>query len=348
MPKLRRHRRDHRARAPKSRKRRNLVKFIPEADRDFAFTASDFASHIRRNAEVCNISVEEVAEIDRTVKGFREAFRELLQARVGKGQSPQLRMRKDAARAKAEEMVRRFGNIIRADPTVPEMNKTLLRLKAKPKKLGKRKCPKTPPSLQFLGSGDGVAGGVGIGSGSGVHVIRFFDEEQGATLVPSKVQFVARKAKPDGAVRVELFFDMIPVGEAVPQVPNARGWPKYLNSYTRSPMEVDFPIPSEPMLFVYWARWAGSGCDVSRWSKPCVARVEGWTSHALPQARTAMLENGQRTLAAATRVETKYVYIQTPIAGELPDGLEGDRQAREIAALSERRMLEHEASRVPQ
>lgn len=332
MPKLRRQRRDHRARAPKNRRRRNLVKFIPEADSDFAFTASNFASHIRRNADVCNVSADEVAEIDKAVKGFREALTALLVARVGKGHSPQLRMRKDTARKKAEEIVRRYANIIRADPNVSEMNKTQLRLKAKPKKLGKRKCPRTPPTLQFLGSGDGVAGGVGIGSGSGVHVIQFVDQEQDAILV-------RRKAKPDGAVRVELFFDMIPVGEPVPRLPNERGWPKYENSYTRSPMEVDFPIPSEPMLLVYWARWAGSACDVSRWSKPCVARVEGWTSHALPQAKAAMLENGQRTLAAATRVETKYVYIQTPIAGELPDGLEGDAANEAIAALGQRQML---------
>jgi len=65
---------------------------------------------------------------------------------------------------------------------------------------------------------------------------------------------------------------------------------------------------------------------VSRWSKPCVARVEGWTAtphKALPEGECA----------AVRRVETKYVFIQTPIAGELPDHLEGDDVADEIAGL---------------
>jgi hypothetical protein len=94
-------------------------------------------------------------------------------------------------------------------------------------------------------------------------------------------------------------------------------------------MEVQFPIPSEPMLFVYWARWADSTGEVSRWSKPCVARVEGWTSSmpALPEGGSAL---------QARRVETKYVFIQTPITGELPDHLEGDYVADEIAALGQR------------
>ena len=235
-------------------------------------------------------------------------------------------MRKDSARERAEECVRSFGNIIRSDPNVPEMHKRLLRLKLKPKRLGKRKCPKVPPQLIFAGSGDGVAGEVGIGSGSGIHVIKFFGGRDSDVIKKSDSMVDMRRAKPDGAVRIELYFDMVPVGESVPRLPNERGWPKYLRSYTRSPMEVEFPLPvGEPMLLVYWARWADSTGEVSRWSKPCVARVEGWTA-----TRPALPEG---ECAAARRVETKYVFIQTPIAGMLPDHLESDDVADEIAEL---------------
>ena len=335
MPKLRRHRRDHRARAPKSRKRRNLVKFIPEADSDFALTANGFLSYIKHRPDIFNLSEEQVAEIENAVKGFRAALSALLQARYGGAQSPQLRMRKDSAREKAEECVRTFGNIIRSDPRVPEMHKTLLRLKLKPKKLGKRKCPKVPPKLIFAGSGDGVAGEVGVGSGSGVHVIRFFGGPDSDVIKSSDSNVDMRRAKPDGAVRIELYFDMVPVGESVPRLPNERGWPKYLRSYTRSPMEVEFPLPvGEPMLLVYWARWADSTGEVSRWSKPCVARVEGWTS------QRALPEGAASDASHVRRVETRYVFIQTP--HQLPDHLEGDVVADEIAGLMEggQRMLE--------
>jgi hypothetical protein len=86
------------------------------------------------------------------------------------------------------------------------------------------------------------------------------------------------------------------------------------------------------MLVVYWGRWADSTGDVSRWSKPCVARVEGWSTAAgaLPPALTgadraalpageAEARAGQRALTG--RVETRYVFIHAPttIAGELPE-----------------------------
>ena len=83
MPKLRRHRRDHRARAPKSRKRRNLVKFIPEGDSDFAFTASNFLSYIKRRPDIFNVSQEQVSAIENAVKDYRAALSALLQARCG-------------------------------------------------------------------------------------------------------------------------------------------------------------------------------------------------------------------------------------------------------------------------
>lgn len=331
MPMLRRHRprKDHRARAPKRRKRRNLVKFIPEADSDFALTARNFVSWLQSEPQAYDVSAEQIADTDKAVKEFRDALAALGIGRFSGSHTTQMRMRKDEARTKAEDRVRTLANIIRANPNVTDTKKKLLRIKVRPEKLGKRKCPQSPPRLEFLGSGDGVTGGLAPGSGSGFHVLRFWDHNEFMAITASCEIGRVRRAKPDGAVRIELFFDMIPVGEPVPHTPFERGWPKYLRSFTRSPIEVEYPIPSEPMLFVYWAKWADSSGETSRWSKPCIARVEGWTPH---NAKPALPE-GAAAIALEKRVETKYVFIQTPIAGELPDGLPGDAVAEQIAAL---------------
>src|SRR5690606_2900595 len=68
-----------------------------------------------------------------------------------------------------------------------------------------------------------------------------------------------------------------------------------------SRIEVKFPIPSEPMLVVYWGRWADARGGVGRFSRTCVARVEGWT-----QRRPDALPGGEE----APRIETKIVYVQ--------------------------------------
>jgi hypothetical protein len=329
MPPLRRHRRNHRARAPKRRKRSNLVKFIPEADSDFALTANWFLSLLKDNPACYGVTAEDVAAVAKAVGDFRDVLAKLNRARVGCGQSPMLRMQKDEARAKAEVCVRTYANIIRANPNVNVSKKKLARIKVRPARSGKRPCPQSPPHLDFLGSGDGVVGGVGTGSGSGIHVLRFTDRNESVSVASREIGSV-RRAKPDGAVRVELFFDMVPVGEPVPRLPNERGWQKYIQSYTRSPIEVAFPITSEPMLFVYWAKWADSMGRTSRFSKPCVARVEGWTSsRALP-------ESSSITTHEVQRVETKYVVIQAPY--QLTDQLQVDAAMNEFTQ-AERKML---------
>jgi hypothetical protein len=67
-------------------------------------------------------------------------------------------------------------------------------------------------------------------------------------------------------------------GEPLPQHPSdlagARPW--YLRSFTTNPARVAFPIPSEPRLVVYWARWADAKGNVGKWSAVCQTRVEGW------------------------------------------------------------------------
>src|SRR5690606_33656392 len=123
---------------------------------------------------------------------------------------------KDQARRNAEQVVRRFANIIRANPKISDIRKKQLRIKVRKKKHGHRRCPSNPPMLMFVGSGDGTAGGISPGSGSGIHLLKFYDLVHRGPLY-ERVQI--RRAKPDGADRIELLFQFVTPGESIPNAP---------------------------------------------------------------------------------------------------------------------------------
>jgi hypothetical protein len=289
---------------------------VPSADSDFALTAYAFAHHLAEHTAACGVTAEQVAEVAEAVSEYRAALAKTLHRRT---RTQDMIGRKNAARRKAEEVVRRVANIIRANPDVPHFHKKVLRLKERPKRARPRKCPKRPPVLRFLGSGDGIALAAGTGGGSGVHVLEFRDVADGFRPDGG----IPRRARPDGAVRLELFVDLVPVGEPVPRGPldrvrSGRGWPWYLRSFTRSPIEVEFPLPAAPMLVCYWGRWADSAGDVSRFSNTCVARLEGWTPGSIPAPGNTALPADARAVLPdrqdAHRIEARCVILHLPYA----------------------------------
>ncbi|MGI9013237.1 MAG: hypothetical protein ACR2GY_03205 [Phycisphaerales bacterium] len=278
MPDLRANRaarRNPRRKKASKCKRRNLVKFIPRADSDFALTAGKFARYIEDNAEACGVQEHRVTLLRQAVEAYRAALKTVATRSTC---TPIAIAVKQAARKEAEQIVREVANMIRGNVHVEARHKQVLRINERRKRLKKRTCPQRPPLLRFVGSGDGVSYEAGVGNGSGVHVLEMWDVD------PTNDMW--RKSKPDGAVRLELFVDLVPVGQPVPGSPldrlrAGRGFPWYLRSFTKSPMEVVYPIPSQPMLVVYWGRWADSAGEVSMWSATCVARIEGYTSEKL-------------------------------------------------------------------
>ena len=92
------------------------------------------------------------------------------------------------------------------------------------------------------------------------------------------------KSKPPGAMRLELFVDLIPPDEEIPAYPGANhaGRPWYLRSYTRSPIKLTPPMARVPMCVVYWGRWADSTGNVGPFSATAVAWIEGGTHALLP------------------------------------------------------------------
>jgi hypothetical protein len=169
--------------------RRQSSKFIPDGDSDFACMARVFADHIARDPARYQLSASNAEQISSAVAKFREALTAAIQ--VGTRNKITI-MKKDEARAKAERIVRKFGNIIRASSEISAIDKMVIRVKERPTRLERRECPKTPPQLMFVGT-------VGECSTDGARHILHFREKFGA----------GTRAKPAGAARIELFVELI-------------------------------------------------------------------------------------------------------------------------------------------
>lgn len=230
---------------------------FPDRDREFAVAARTFAEAITRDPEQFFLSADDAQFISVHVKRYRDAL-----ARAIRRDTRTRRAigEKDKARAEAEYIIRKYANIIRADDRIEPAVKEPIGVKERPKRLKKRTCPQVAPHLRFVGVDD--AGHPGDG---GIHLIEFTTQA---------IQYKS-KAKPRGAARLELFFEFVKPGRPAPARPDAlSGWPRYLRSFTTTPMRVKHPVPVEPMLLVYWARWADATGEVGPWSRTLVTRVE--------------------------------------------------------------------------
>jgi hypothetical protein len=252
-------------------RRRQSGKFIPDGDSDFAGMARTFASGIAADPGRFMLSASDAAEITRAVEQFRQSLCAAIRPATRTKISIML---KHKARTAAERVVRNYGNLIRANPQISQEGKLRISVKERPRRLHTRKCPQTSPVLTFIRS-TGEAGATGR-----KHVLRFCEQLGSGT-----------RAKPPGAARVELFVELVAPGEPIPKHPGelSGGRPWYLRSFTRNPIEVEFPKPATPMFVVYWARWADATGEVGPWSRTCVARVEGWGA----TARAAALPDGR-------------------------------------------------------
>jgi len=134
----------------------------------------------------------------------------------------------------------------------------------------------------------------------GRHIVEFSDLNAEGT-----------NRKPAGAARLELFAELVPPdveeNEGIPRHPaDLTGRPLYMGSFTRSPMEVEFPVSmSGPMRVVYWGRWADAKGKWGPFSEVCTARLEGGNPRALPQTL-------REAAVKITDVRVRYIYVQAP------------------------------------
>jgi hypothetical protein len=236
--------------------RRRCKKFVPDSDSDFAFMARNFVSGIARNPSRFQLSESDVESIERATGEFRDALSEVFNKKTRTNTAV---LRKDQARARLEKIVRTYGNQIRVNDAIEAGEKQIIGVKQRPTRLRRRECPNDAPVLTFVGSSHETS------RTATTHVIKF-GEQYGV------------RAKPAGAARMELFVELIGPGEPIPNHPGelSGGRPWYLRSFTRSPAEVEYPMPNMPMLIVYWGRWADATGAVGPWSNTLVSRVEGW------------------------------------------------------------------------
>jgi hypothetical protein len=232
-------------------------KFIPNGDDAFLRKAEYFLKTLNKDPAHYGISPEDAAAMVEAVRAFGEA---MAQNRDRRRRTMVSVAAKDEARLAAEKLVRKAGHLIRLNDRLSAVDLSRLGMKERPKRARRRKCPQTAPVMLF------VAGKQGAFGRGGKHVIRFFDDWDRQS-----------KARPQGAQRLELFVDLVPPGEAVPQWPGERhgGRTWYLRSFTRSPIEVEYPKSEVPMRVVYWGRWAGASGDVGPFSQTLAAPIEG-------------------------------------------------------------------------
>ena len=285
---------------------------FPEADLDFAESAQVFSTSIARDPERYFLSHEDARRITRAAECFCKAHR-VASAKVTR--TAISIMEKRTAREDAERIMRKYANLIRPNEQISTIDKFALRIYERPTKLRERKCPKKPPGLEYLRAIDACA------SSAGQHVLRFWAASDASPQAKLKAVAASAagkrgkrrckgatasrtRAKPAGAVRVELYVGLVADGEPLPEhpfeLPGGRAW--YVRSFTSNPIEVEFPVPPVPMLIVYWIRWADATGEVGPFSATCRARAEGGfaAAAALPDPRVA---TRRRPKYSITRVE---------------------------------------------
>src|SRR5438477_12098858 len=121
-------------------------KWLPNGDMDFKTKAQSIARNIAEDPARFEVSDDESTELSALVARFGAALQE---CRWG-SRSRAATLIKEEARADAEKLLRRLGNMIRMNPRIAAATKVLLDLHERTKKTTKLLlCPQEPPRLKF-------------------------------------------------------------------------------------------------------------------------------------------------------------------------------------------------------
>ncbi len=289
-------------------------RFIPDGDSAFESMARGFATTIAKDPEKYTLNAHDAEMLTRAVRTFEDARKQ-----TARGTRTIAAVRgKDDARKRAEEMVRRLGRIIRASDQISEPDKLAVFIHPRDPRPTRRTVPLTPPVLHYMGAENDAGYG-----GAGMHVIHFSESPD-----------IKGRKKPHGAVRIELFVDLVPDGQPIPRFPGQHlgGRPWYLRSFTSSPIRVAPPIPPVSMMVVYWARWADAKGNVGPFSSTLRARAEGWGGVAAmpllgPMPQVKQLANDPKYITTITQLRQ---FEQVKVERMLPDAREGGDATREL------------------
>lgn len=236
-------------------------KFIPNGHFDFVTMAENFSRRIAADPGRFEITADDCQQLDEAVRKYRAA----LNANYGGAKSAVSKCARDQARAEAERIVRRIGGLVRSNLRIDAAAKISVGIRLRAEKAKQLPCPQEPPRLKFVRA-------LHEGGATPVHELEFRPWDFGSLK------------KPPGAVRLELFVDLIPPDEEIPAHPGANhaSRPWYLRSYTKSPIKLIPPMAREQMRVVYWGRWADSMGSVGPFSATAAAWIEGGIHALLP------------------------------------------------------------------
>jgi hypothetical protein len=320
------------------RLRSRTHRFIPPKDSDFAHMGRTFANHVARHAERLNVPANRVDELTSAVAAFRDALcRSMHRSTAG----PKATSEKNDARKHAEKSIRAIARLLRgtAEEVLNGFDRMQLNMPERPKRNKPVKCPLVAPVLRFVGS-VGQYGVIQNQAGGWRHVLEYSNDFDNFS-----------SARPHGAARLELFVELVPIGQPIPAHPGERSGGKcwYLRSYTTSRFEVDYPVLDDgtPVRIVYWGRWADAKGGFGPFSETCVACVEGAAE--LLGMREAPMLGAKREQIRVTQVvgqiEGKVMFVGqralpsvSAEASRLLPGA-GARKVLESARPSEERLL---------
>jgi hypothetical protein len=153
-------------------------------------------------------------------------------------------LRKNNARVSAEQVMRTYAGLFRANMGISDENLVHLHIYRRPSTLSRRSCPATSPLLNF------VAAGV-------MADVLFFRD----SMTPKS------RAKPPGAERLELFSAYLDEGaKCSGELPPENK--KYEGSFKKNPINVPLDFSMGNRRPTFWARWAGFDGEVGPWSLP--------------------------------------------------------------------------------
>ena len=122
-------------------------KFIPDSDSAFADMARAFATMIAHDPQRYLLDAAAAAEIGDVVARYRAAMAVTFRR---ERRTPVATTLKEAARADAERVIRRYANLIRASEAIALADKQRLAARVRPARLRRRQCPGGPPFVQFV------------------------------------------------------------------------------------------------------------------------------------------------------------------------------------------------------
>ena len=225
--------------------------WIPRADGSFRAFAQQFCGGIHAHPSSYMMTVAEAASLTDALARFNAAF--------SISSNPATRTRgtiadKDDARSILQDKIESYGAFIRVNRGITDGDKLSIGVRPRNIAHARRKCPSTPPLLNYIGSLPGI------------------DQ-----LVYHDSNTPTSKAKPRGAERLELWVAYAGPGEPPPKVSQAT----LVGSFKQSKMLVD-QDPKRDMRLegagkpTYWARWVGYDSEVGPWSIACsIARRRG-------------------------------------------------------------------------